>query len=96
MNKDEIKKYLKTKVGILREDFKYFGGSFIHYEQFCEYQLQKIDDLSTEEAKAILYLIDSITYLRPRHTDFYNIGEQFIIDGIYFHENGKIMTFSRP
>lgn len=93
---EEIRKILRTKIGISRDDFKYFGGNFVYYEQFCKYQLKKINELTDADAKTTLYFIDSIEYIQPRHIDFYNTGEQFIINGVYFHENGKLVTFSRP
>lgn len=96
MSLEEIKSVLRKKIGISREDFKYFGGRFTYYEQFCEYQHKKIEELSANDTRAVLYFIDLIELIKPRHIDFYNTGEQFAINGVYFHENGKLVTFSRP
>ncbi len=95
MKLTEIKKELIKRVGIEKDDFKYFGGSFTDYDSFCEFQILKINELSYNEAKMLYNFINFIIYKKPRHIDFYNINDQFIIGGVYFHENGKLTTFSR-
>ncbi len=93
---ENIRTTLRKKIGIHNDDFKYFGGSFIHYADFCAYQHNKINDLSDEEAYRLLQYIETIEVFKIRHIDFYEPTEQYPIHGVYFHENGALITYSRP
>lgn len=91
-----IRSYVASKIGIKKEDFKYFGGSFKTYDEFCAFQEQKIAILTKKEIKAIYNMIESIDSVGIRHIDFTEPRDQLLFDGFYFHENGRLVSFSRP
>lgn len=93
---DSNKAYLKKVIGVSKESFKYFGGSFIYYKDFCDYQHKKIDELSENEVELLIKYIYAIKTFGVRHIDFYTPTEQLVVDGLYFHENGKLITYSDP
>lgn len=90
----EMQEYLKRYIGYSGDDFKYFGDGFGSYDEFREFQIEKICSLSKHEIKQLMTLIKLLQQLKPRHIDFYNPGEQYVINGIYFAKSGRLMTFS--
>ena len=94
MKKQELLEFLAKEVGFPKEAFKDFGGGFKTYEDFNEFQITTLNNLKKYELQHLYNYIQSIKILKPRHIDFVNPFEHYVVAGVYYNKHGKVSTYS--
>jgi hypothetical protein len=91
---DKQIKFLKKNIGFSKDDFKYFGEHFKNYEEFQAFQIEKIKKLTDAEINNLCQFIQTIIHFKLRHIDFYTPHEHFVVRGVYFSKDNRLMTYS--
>jgi len=86
--------FLLDNIGVAEEDFKHFGGGFRTHQEFMAFQQRQLEALPTKDLAALHDFVRAIRALRPRHVDFYDPAEHYVVRGVYFGESGRLMTYS--